>query len=107
MTSDREQKQDAADLQDILRRSVTVLGERHAGNRLKSLKLLAERLTEHAVPAAFSTLSGGDLTDFLERMLAMVEGCGDSDGVSVVLWPLARSGRVLVHRLCVRCSLPV
>jgi glutamate dehydrogenase len=72
---------------------MTVLSERHAGNRLKSLKLLAERLTEHAVPAAFSTLGGGDLADFLERSLAMVEGCGDSDGVSVVLWPLARSGR--------------
>lgn len=101
MTTTESASQPIGVLRSMADRAVQILAQRHAGRRLQSLTLLAQRLTERAVPAAFGGLGELALAGLLEQMLAMLEGCGENEAVT--LHPLEKPG----HYWLVACAFDV
>ncbi|MGE4546055.1 MAG: NAD-glutamate dehydrogenase domain-containing protein [Pedobacter sp.] len=93
MTADTTASTQSDPSQLLSRKALQLLASRHDPESLETMVLLAEKLTEHAAPTAFSLMTPEELAQLLEYLMFAVEGRGDKQGVSVGLFPLPKAGR--------------
>ena len=93
MTADKTTFHKADPIQLLSSQALQLLASRHDPKSLETMVLLAERLTEHAAPAAFALMTAEEMAQLLEYLISAVEESGQNHDVSVGLLPLAKTGR--------------
>jgi len=93
MAADMTASQHTDPIQLLSRQALQLLDSRHDSDSLKTMVLLAERLTEYAAPTAFSLMVPEEFAQLLEYLMSAVEETGENRDVSVGLFPWAKTGR--------------